>query len=183
MARHSVSEVLNQIDLARKTPGAGGVMIWSFDALRNRVRVELDAPVAEVWELTGDLSRFPEYSVGLERVEAVVDHEGRCVEYTCFFKPLEEGAEGAVSRDVMKWYEPNRGYLSVEVGGTWGGEGTVALTTLDPIPGGTRLTCDMHFDAEDLEAGKAHLDEALVDIAENLIARFGGRLVERYVEE
>jgi uncharacterized lipoprotein YddW (UPF0748 family) len=35
VARHSVSEVLNQIDLARKTPGAGGVMIWSFDALRN----------------------------------------------------------------------------------------------------------------------------------------------------
>jgi hypothetical protein len=144
--------------------------------------VELDAPVSEVWELLGDLSRFPEYSVGLERVDAVLDEDGRCVEYTCYFKPFEEGAEGAVSRDVMKWYEPNRGYLSVEVGGTWGGGGTVASMTLDPISGGTRVTNDMYFEADDLAAAKAHIDDALVDIAQNLIARFGGKLVERYVE-
>jgi hypothetical protein len=151
--------------------------------LRNRLRMELDASVSKVWELMGDLSRFPEYSAGLERVEALVDEDGRCVEYTCFFKPFEEGAEGAVSRDVMTWYEPNRGYLSVEVDGTWGGGGTVALLTLDPISGGTRVTTDMHFDSEDLETAKAHIDEALVDIAENLIARFGGKITERYVEE
>lgn len=41
----------------------------------------------------------------------------------------------------------------------------------------------MHFDAEDLPAAKAGIDEALADIAENLIARFGGRVVERYVED
>ena len=86
---------------------------FTSSPLRNRLRVELDAPVAEVWELMGDLSRYPEYSEGLERVEAVVDDEGRCVEYTCYFKPFEEGADGAVSRDVMKWYEPNRGYQPV----------------------------------------------------------------------
>ena len=131
----------------------------------------------------GDLSRFPEYSSGLERVEAVQDDHGRCPGYTCYFKPLEEGGEGAVSRDVMKWYEPNRGYLSVEAEGSWGGGNTVAFMTLEPIPRGTRLTNDMHFDAEDLDAAKAHLDEALVDIAENLIRRFGGTLTERYVED
>lgn len=150
---------------------------FTSSPLRNRILVELDAPVADVWELMGDLSRFPEYSVGLERVDAVVDDEGRCVEYTCYFKPFEEGAEGAVSRDVMKWYA-DRGYLSVEVEGG----NTVAFMTLDPIPGGTRLSYDMHFDADDLAATKAVIDEALVDIAENLIARYGGRLVERYVE-
>lgn len=155
---------------------------FTSSPLRNRIRLELDAPVSEVWELMGDLSRFPEYSVGLERVDAVLDENGRCVEYTCYFKPFEEGADGAVSRDVMKWYEPERGYLSVEVGGSWGGGGTVAFTTLDPIPGGTQVTSDMHFESEDLEAAKAHIDEALVDIAQNLIARFGGRVVERYVE-
>ena len=69
-------------------------------------------------------------------MEAKTDEDGRCIEYTCYFKPLENGGEGAVSRDVMKWYEPNRGYLSVEVDGTWGGGGAVALLTLDPIPGG-----------------------------------------------
>ena len=156
---------------------------FTSSPLRNRVRVELDAPVSEVWELMGDLSRFPEYSVGLERVEAKTDENGRCIEYTCYFKPFEPGATGAVSRDVMKWYEPNRGYLSVEVDGTWGGGGTVAHLTLDPIPGGTRVTNDMHFESEDLETAKAHIDEALADIAENLITRFGGRLTERYVEE
>ena len=45
------------------------------------------------------------------------------------------------------------------------------------------MTNDMHFESEDLEAAKAHIDEAFADIAENLIGRFGGRLTERYVEE
>jgi hypothetical protein len=160
-------------------PSASG---FTSSPLRNRIRMELDAPVSAVWELVGDLSRFPEYSAGLERVEALQDDEGRCVEYTCYFKPLEDGMQGAVSRDVMKWYEPNRGYLSVEVEGDAGTDGAVALTTLDPIPRGTRLTSDMHFDAEDLDAAKTQLDDALGDIAENLIRRFGGTLTERYVE-
>jgi uncharacterized protein YndB with AHSA1/START domain len=151
--------------------------------LRNRLRLELDAPVSEVWELMGDLSRFPEYSAGLERVDAKLDADGRCVEYTCYFKPVEEAADGAVSRDVMKWYEPKRGYLSVEVDGSWGGGNTVALTTLDPVPAGTRVTCDLHYDAEDLDAERTHMDEEVfVDIADNLIARFGGKVSERYVE-
>ena len=155
---------------------------FTSSPLRNRIRVELDAPASDVWELVGDLSRFPEYSAGLERVDAVLDEDGSCVEYTCYFKPFEEGAEGAVSRDVMKWYEPNRGFLSVEVESSWGGGGTVAVTTLEPIPAGTRVNFDMHFEGDDLEAAKAHLDEALVDIAKNLIARFGGRVTEHYVE-
>jgi Polyketide cyclase / dehydrase and lipid transport len=165
-----------------QTPPSSGtpsVSEFTSSPLRNRLRVELDAPVSEVWELMGDLSRYPEYSVGLERVEAKTDEDGRCIEYTCYFKPLEEGAEGAVSRDVMRWYEPNRGYLSVEVEGG----NAVVLMTLDPIPGGTLVTNDMHFDAEDLDAAKTALDEAFADIAQNLIARFRGRLIERYVEE
>jgi hypothetical protein len=169
-----------QTQTSSDSSGAPSASEFTSSPLRNRTRVELDAPISEVWELLGDLSRFPEYSAGLERVDAKVDEDGRCVEYTCYFKPLEEGA---VSRDVMKWYEPNRGYLSVEVGGTWGGGGTVARLTLDSIPGGTRVTNEMHFESEDLQAAKAHIDEALVDIAENLIARFGGRITERYVEE
>jgi carbon monoxide dehydrogenase subunit G len=152
---------------------------FTSSPLRNRIRLELDAPIAEVWELTGDLSRFPEYSAGLERVEVEQDDAGRCTEYTCYFKPVDERSEGAVSRDVMKWFEPNRGYLSVEVEGG----NAVALMTLDPTPAGTRVNYDMHFDAEDLDASKTHIDAALVDIAENLIGRFGGRIVDRYVQE
>jgi Polyketide cyclase / dehydrase and lipid transport len=173
-------------DLSTQSParssGVPSAREFTSSPLRNRIRVELEAPVSGVWELLGDLSRFPDYSKGLERVEAKQGEDGRCTEYTCYFKPLEEGSEGAVSHDVMKWYEPNRGYLSVEVGGSWGGGNTVALMTLDPIPEGTRMTNDMYFDAEDLDATKAHLDDALVDIAVNLIARFGGRVTEHYVE-
>jgi hypothetical protein len=160
---------------ARAVPSAGE---FTSSPLRNRVRVELDAQVAEVWALVGDLSRLPEYSSGLERVEAELDADGRCTGYTCYFRPLAEGSEGAVSRDVMKWYEPNRGYLSVEVEGG----NAVAFTTLEPIPRGTRLVLDMHFDADDLDAAKTAIDEALVDIAGNLVARFGGELMHRYVE-
>jgi carbon monoxide dehydrogenase subunit G len=155
---------------------------FTSSPLRNRLRMELDAPVSQVWELMGDLSRFPEYSEGLERVETKQDEDGRCTEYTCYFKPLEEGSEGPVSRDVMKWYEPERGYLSVELDGDAGTLGAVAFMTLNPIPTGTHLTYDMHYDAEDLETMKANLDEVNVDMADKLIARFGGRVAERYVE-
>jgi carbon monoxide dehydrogenase subunit G len=169
----------------RTSPDSSGVPSateFTSIPLRNRLRLELDAPVSEVWELLGDLSRFPEYSVGLERVDVKQDDDGRCVEYTCYFKPMEERAEGAVSRDLMKWYEPNRGYLSIEVDGSWGGGNAVAFMTLDPIPVGTRVTYDMHFDAENLDGMKTHMDEVYGDMADNLIARFGGKVTERYVE-
>jgi hypothetical protein len=102
----------------------------------------------------GDLSRCPEHSVGLERVEVKEDASGRCTEYTCYFQALEEGSNGAVSRDVMKWYEPSRGYLSVEVEGNTGTEGAVAFMVLDPIVGGTRVNYEMYFDAEDVDTMK-----------------------------
>jgi hypothetical protein len=51
--------------------------------------------------------------------------------------------------------------------------------TLTPIPTGTRLTYDMHYDAEDLETMKANLDEVNVNMVNKLIARFGGRVTER----
>ena len=155
---------------------------FTSSPLRNRLRVELHAPVADVWELMGDLSRFPEYSDGLERVDVEHDEKGRCTAFTCFFKPVDKDAEGAVSRDVMKWYEPNRGYLSVEVEGNAGTENAVAFMTLDPFPGGTRLTYDMHFDAEDVATARAQPHEVNADMARRLIARFGGKVIERYVE-
>ena len=157
---------------------------FTSSPLRNRLRPELDAPAPRVWELLGDLSRFPEFSVGLERVEVVHDEDGRCVEYTCCFKPVEIEGESlsAVSRDVMKWYEPNRGYLSVEIEGNAGTEGAVAFTTLEPTPAGTRVDYRMYYDSEDLETMKAHLDEVFRDMADRLIARFGGRVLDRYLQ-
>ncbi|HKX48042.1 MAG TPA: SRPBCC family protein [Gaiellaceae bacterium] len=166
-----------------QTNAAPSVSEFTASPLRNRMRLELAAPVAEVWELLGDLSRFPEYSAGLERVETTLGDDGRCTEYTCYFKPVEGGSHGAVSRDVMRWYEPQRGYLSVEVEGDAGTDGAVALTTLDQTPDGTLVGFDMYYDAEDLGSMKAVLDEVFDDMAERLIGRFGGSVTERYVEK
>ena len=44
------------------------------------------------------------------------------------------------------------------------------------------MTWEQYYDAADLDMNKAVFDQALADIAERLIARFGGRLVERYVD-
>jgi hypothetical protein len=59
----------------------------------------------------------------------------------------------------------------------------VAFTTLDPTPDGTRVTYEMYYHAEDLGTMKAHLDQVFVDMADRLIGRFGGRVVERCVDK
>jgi len=150
--------------------------------LRNRIRVELDASVADVWALLRDLARFPEYSAGLERVDATVDSAGRCTEYVCHFKPMAPGEPGIVDHNVMRWYEPGVGYASSGKNSAFGLIDDVNLVTLDPAPAGTLLTWDEYFDAPDLGATRAAFDDALADIAERLVARFGGKLRERFVD-
>lgn len=151
--------------------------------LRNRLRVELGAPVSEVWALLGDLTRFPEYSSGLERVDAINDSEGALTQYVCHFRPVEEGAPGITHLELVRWYEPERGYASSgEEGNVFGLRNDLNLVTLEPSKDGTLLTWDEYYDSEDLDMSRASYDEALADIAANLIRRFGGRLVERYVD-
>lgn len=152
--------------------------------LRNRVRADLDAAVSDVWSLVGDLARFPEYSSGLERVEAIKDSNGTLTEYVCHFKPQAEGGEAITHCEFVRWYEPNAGYASSgEEDNAFGLTNDLNMVTLEASKDGTIVTWEVYFDAEDVNANKASFDHALADIAERLIARFGGRLVERYVEE
>jgi ketosteroid isomerase-like protein len=149
--------------------------------LRNRIRARLDAPAGEVWALLGDLVRFPEYSAGLERVEATVDANGRCTNYVCHFKPAADGEPGIVEQNLIRWYEPGLGYASCGApGNVFGLTDDLHLVTVEPFPDGTLVTFDEYFDAADLQANRDAFDQALVDAAERLIARFGGRLLERY---
>lgn len=151
--------------------------------LRNRMRIELEAPVSEVWALLGNLARFPEYSTGLERVDAKVDSSGRCIEYVCHFKPREQGAPGISERNLMRWYEPNRGYASsAEEGNAFGLTNDLNLVTVEPSEDGAILMWEEYYDALDLEMNRAEFDRALADLGENLVRRFGGRILERYVE-
>jgi uncharacterized protein (TIGR02246 family) len=152
--------------------------------LRNRIRVDLDAPVREVWALLGDLARFPEYSAGLERVDPVLDAGGRCIEYVCHFRPVAEGQAGIVDRNIMHWLEPGCGYASSGTpDSAFGLSDDINLVTVEPSPGGTLLTWDEYFEAEDVDAMRASFDQALTDTADRLIVRFGGRLIERFVQD
>ena len=149
--------------------------------LRNRIRVELDAPITDVWALIGNLARFPEYSAGLERVDPTLDADGRCTEYVCHFKPETEGGPRIVDRNIMRWYEPGHGYASsAGPASAFGLTDDLNLVTLEPSPHGALLTWDEYFQAQDVDAMRASFDQALADTADRLIARFGGRLIERF---
>lgn len=151
--------------------------------LRNRLRIQLDAPPEEVWSLIGVLPRYPEYSAGLERVEVETDSSGTQTGYVCHFKPEEEGGESIEHRELFRWYEPNRGYASIaEEPNAFGLTNSLTLVMLEPSNEGTIMTSEQYYDAGDLDMNKAVFDEALADIGERLVARFGGRLAERYVE-
>jgi uncharacterized protein (TIGR02246 family) len=150
--------------------------------LRNRIRAQLDAPIGEVWALVGDLARLPDYSEGLERLDPTLASDGRCLEFECHFKPVAEGQPGIVDRNIVRWYEPGRGYASSGVpGNAFGLSDDLNLVTLQPTSGGTLLTWDEYFEAQDVDAMRASYDQALVDIADRLVTRFGGRVIERFV--
>jgi carbon monoxide dehydrogenase subunit G len=156
---------------------------FSSAPLRNRLRLELNAPVPEVWALVGDPARLPEYSSGVERVEVRKDQNGRPGEYVCHFRPHSEGEEGFVHREVVRWHEPNAGYASsASADNGLGLRNDVNLVALEPSTEGTILTWHVHFEAENLDLNASSYDAALADIGKNLVRRFGGRILERYVD-
>jgi hypothetical protein len=151
--------------------------------LRNRIRLELEASASEVWALIGNFAKLPEYSSGLERVDTKLDSAGNCAEFVCHFKPMEPNGERIVSREIVRWWEPNRGYASSSAGGdVFGMSDDLNLVLIEPSPRGILVTMEEYYQARDLSMMKTHFDEAFTDIGANLVRRFGGRVVERYVE-
>ncbi len=153
--------------------------LYTVAPLRNRIRVDLAASVADVWELMGDLRRFPEYSAGLERVDVETDGTGALEGYVCHFKPRQQGGEPIAHREVIRWYEPERGYASTAAEPElFGQSNALAVMTLEACAAGTRMTYDMYYDAVDLAFTTADIDQAFADIGARLVARFGGGVVE-----
>jgi hypothetical protein len=154
--------------------------------LRNRIKLELNAPVPEVWSVVGDPGRMPEYSEGLQKVETEKDEAGNCTAYVCHFKPMEEGGQQAIHKVTMKWYEPNRGWASLdEEPNPFGLRQSLTLITFEAQDNKTILNWSMHFNAEQeaLEMNVLSLEQALNnDIAQRLIQKFGGKVLESYVE-
>jgi carbon monoxide dehydrogenase subunit G len=147
------------------------------------MRVQLDQPVEAVWSLVGDLRRLPEYSAGLDRVESKTDADGVCTEFTCHFRPRAVGEEGIVDHNVVRWYMSNVGYASSAQGeSVFGITDDLNLVSVEPSGAGTIVTWEEYYEAADLPMMRAEYDDALADIAERLIARFGGRVMERSVD-
>lgn len=155
--------------------------------LRNRIKLELNVPISEVWALVGNPGRMPEYSEGLDKVETKTDKYGNCTEFLCHFKPQEPGGQGIEHRCIIKWYEPLKGWASLdEEPNVFGFQQSLTLITFETKDGKTILTWDMHFNAENKEALQMNissLEQALnKDIVQRLIDKFGGKLIESYVE-
>lgn len=159
---------------------------WVKSPLRNLLIIELDKPIAEVWDLVGDPGNMPKYSSGLERVETKKDSNGKCSQYTCYFKPMEAGSQGIVHTANMVWQEENRGWASLdaepnEIGLTE----SLSLTTFEEQNGKTIVKWYMHYNMatpEMIEQGKAGLKQAFADIGSQLVGRFGGRIVVNFME-
>lgn len=153
--------------------------------LRNRIKLELNAPVTEVWAMVGHLEHMPEYSTGLHEVDAKYDNSGKCTDYTCYFFPEKEGDPETTHREIIKWYEPNVGLVSTaEEPNVFGLQQALTLITFEENGDKTILSWDIHFNAANEEAVKMNIsgfEQALnKNIAQNLVKQFGGRILESY---
>ena len=172
---------MEQKETAIKLPTADK---WVSTPVRNRLILELDKPVSEVWALVGNPGKMNEYSSGLEKVDTKISPDGKCAEYTCYFKSMGEGMPGIVHRSEIKWFEKNKGWASMDdEPNDFGLTDALTLITFKERDGHTLLIWTQNYDSPEIELNKGGFKEALEDIANQLVDRFGGRVLENYVEE
>jgi polyketide cyclase/dehydrase/lipid transport protein len=146
--------------------------VYTTAPLRNRIRLELTAPVGEVWGLVGDHRRLPEYSAGIESVDVATDEGAR----TCRFRATDATPSMDLTERI-RWYIPRVGYsASATEPNPFQLTNDLSIVTVGPADGGTVFEWAQYFDSPDLPAAVQSFDQGLVDIAERLIARFGGDL-------
>ncbi len=87
-------------------------------------------------------------------------------------------------RENVRWFESGRGYASSpDADNVFGLRDALNVVTVDAHPNGAVVTWDEFFNAQDVEFNRTAYDQAFADIADRLIARFGGRVLERYAGE
>jgi hypothetical protein len=101
---------------------------------------------------------------------------------------MEEDGQPVMHQTKMLWYEPNKGWASLdEEPNAFGLHESLTLLTLQPGDGKTVLSWDMHFNSDNEETlgmNVSSLEQALnVDIAQNLISKIGGRVLESFVDK
>lgn len=159
---------------------------WVKSPVRNRLVVEFEKPISEVWELAGDPANMPKFSAGLDSVTTRTVN-GKCTQYTCYFKPARKGEQGYVHTENMLWQEKNRGWASrTPEPNEMGYTDYLSLLTLEEMNGKTKLTWSMtcnHPRPEMINMNKQGLKQAYDDIGKQLAEKFGGKVIENYVEK
>jgi uncharacterized membrane protein len=107
-----------------------------------RESIHIDAPIDQVWELSANCERFPEWQTGIVEVKdctGPIDHVG--AKYTAVYKSMGRKLEGTF--EVTRAEKPRMIEEKATVPG--GGHGN-SIVTLDPAGGGTDVT--LTFDYE-----------------------------------
>ena len=153
--------------------------VYTSAPLRNRMQVSLNASVDQVWALVGDHARLPEYSGGIETVTVAPDGSTR----TCRFRALDDTPAIDLTERI-RWEIPRVGYSASAVEpNPFLLTDDLSVVTVSPTDTGTAFGWAQYFHSAGLDAAVQSFDQGLADMAERLIAKFGGDLSEHWAQE
>ena len=142
--------------------------------MRNDIKAVLNAPVKEVWALVSDHRKLPTYSAGIRDVTLASRCDGPgggvgCVR-TCTF---HEGP--ALEERVVSVEEPHLLATSAVEPNDYQLTNDLTLVTLRAFDDDrTEFWWRQYYDHPKPEEMKPVFDEALLDLAQKLVKRFGG---------
>ena len=154
---------------------------WVKSPLRNRLELELNAPINEVWEFAGDPGKILTCISGLNKVEIKTDALGTYTGYTCFYYSSGDSIEATVQAKML-WHQAHKGWASLDdEPNDFGFQQSLSLITFRPKDTGTILSWDMHYNNESdevLQVSIVSLEQVLRgEIAPQLIKKFGGSIL------
>ena len=154
---------------------------WVTGSLRNSIKIELNAPVNEVWKVVSNPVDIFSKCSGVNNVVSKTDDLGRCTEYTIDYES-ENGGEDMIAHSTMVWYEPNQGWASLDDDlHPMGFEQSLLLITIEQEEEKSVLSWNMYYDIKNNEMLQMFiegLDQSLKEeVAQLFIQKFGGRII------
>jgi hypothetical protein len=100
----------------------------------------------------------------------------------CHFR-LPDGAPGPALRERIVWQRAELGYAtSAEPGNPFGLSDGLSVITVKAAGASTLPSWEERYHNVDLKGARASYDDGLADIGARLVARFCGRVLERYID-